>query len=164
MGISIDQYRIVIGCFTGKCSRNSLFFWHFIFPKFIELYVILLLQKLSNDIESNPGPIKVCQANVQSLMALPQGIKKIPGIRPPKLIELETLVQSEAIDILCLSESWLSTDYTNKDIAIGNMTQIYRRDRGSRGGGVIVYAQDSLVIERLKPIEPPESEIICLSV
>ncbi len=51
-----------------------------------------------------------------------------------------------------------------KDITIGNMTNICRRDRGSRGGGVIIYARDSLVIKRLDNIEPLGSEIICLDV
>ncbi len=164
MGISIDQYRIAIGCFTSKCSKNLLFFWYFLFPKFVELYLILLLRKISNDIETNPGPIKICQANVQSLMALPQGTARAVGLRPPKLIELEALVQFESIDILCLSESWLSNDYSDKDINISNMTKIYRRDRGSRGGGVAIFARDSLVVKRLKHIEPSESEIICLDV
>ncbi len=164
MGISIEQYRITVGCFTSKCTQSSLLFWYMIFPKFIELYVVKLLQRLSNDIKINPGPIKLCQANVQSLMALPQGTSKTSGVRPPKLIELETLVLTESIDILCLSESWLGNDHSENEISIGSMTKIYRRDRGSRGGGVIVYARDSLVIQRLQNIESLESEIICLDV
>ncbi len=162
MGISIEQYRVAVGCFSAKTSKSALFFWTLIFPKFVELYMVLLLQKLSNDIHPNPGPIKLCQANVQSLMALPKD--KLSGTRPPKLLELENLVYSESIDILCLSESWLSNEHTKKDIAISNMPQIFRRDRGTRGGGVIIYARESLVIKRLKNIEPQGSEIICLDI
>ncbi len=71
---------------------------------------------------------------------------------------------SESIDVLCLSESWLCDNYTEKDISIANMSKVCRRDRGSRGGGVIVYVRDSLVIKRLKNIEPQGSEIICLDI
>ena len=106
MGISIEQYRAAVGCFTSKCTKDILFFWFCIFPRYVELYISKLLLKLSNDVESNPGPIKLCQANVQSLMALPQGASRINSLTPPKIIELEALVQSELIDILCLSESW----------------------------------------------------------
>ncbi len=164
MGIGIDQYRITIGCHVNKCTSSSIFFWTFIFPRFVELHVILRLILLSNDIDLNPGPIKICQANVQSLMALPQGTPKNSNIRPPKLIETEILVNSESIDILCLSETWLSNAYLNKDIEIAGLSQIFRRDRGSRGGGVAIFANNSVVMKRLTEIEPPNSEILCVDI
>ncbi len=164
MGISIEQYRICIGCHTNKCNKSLLYFWLFIFPKYLEIFVVKLLLKLSNDIESNPGPIKICQANVQSLMSLPQGTPRSHHIRPPKLTEIETLVKSESIDILCLSETWLNANYSDNDVAIADMPLIYRRDRGSRGGGVQIYASSGIVTKRLQNIEPTESEIICIGI
>ncbi len=164
MGISIEQYRISIGCHTNSCTKSSLFFWLFIFPKFVEIFVIQLLLKLSNDIDPNPGPITICQANVQSLMSLPQGTPRTIGNRPPKLLEIESLVKRESIDILCLSESWLNDNYSDNDISIADMPLVYRRDRGSRGGGVLVYASTNIVIKPLKDIQPTNSEIICLDI
>ncbi len=164
MGISVEQYRISIGCHANTCSRNIIFFWYFIFPRFIEIYVIQKLIKLSNDVHSNPGPIKLCQANVQSLMALPQGVPRNQNVRPPKLLELETLCNTQSIDMLCISESWLTNNFSDDDIAIDGLPQVRRRDRATRGGGVAVYASNRVVINRLHHIEPTDSEILCLDV
>ncbi len=162
MGISVEQYRITIGCHMNRCSKNSIFFWCFVFPRFIEIYVIQQLIKLSNDIESNPGPVRLCQANVQSLMSQPQGTRVNPAVRPSKLLELEILSQSKSIDILCLSETWLTNNHLDTDIAISGLPQVFRRDRGTRGGGVAILASNKVVINRLTALEPPDSEIICL--
>ncbi len=162
MGISIEQYRICIGCHANSCNKSLLYFWLFIFPRFIEIFVIQLLIKLSNDTNPNPGPITICQANVQSLMSLPQGTPRNAGLRPPKVLELEYLVKNQSIDILCLSETWLNNNFSDKDVAIAGMSQVYRRDRCSRGGGVQIYASANIVTKRLRHIEPINSEILCL--
>ncbi len=161
MGISIEQYRISIGCHTNKCSRSSIYFWTFIFPRFIELFILKHILLCCNDIERNPGPLRICQANVQSLMALPRNTPK-NSITPPKIIELETLSHMDPFDILCLTESWLGPSHSDSDISIEGFSQVWRRDRGSRGGGVVVYAKDNIVINRIRDIEPPDSEILCL--
>ncbi len=164
MGISVEQYRISIGCHNSKCSNSLIFFWTFIFPRYIEIYLMQRLIQLSNDVELNPGPIRICQANVQSLMALPQGAPKNSNLRPPKLLELEMLTKSKEIDVLCLSESWLTDNHSDENIIISGLPQVFRRDRGSRGGGVTIYANNRVVINRLQHIEPTESEIICLDI
>ncbi len=164
MGISVEQYRIAIGCHSNSCSKCALFFWCFIFPRFIEIYVIQRLIRLSNDVHQNPGPIKLCQANVQSLMALPQGTPRNANIRPPKLLEMEIICNTESVDICCISESWLTNNFSDDDIAIAGLPQIFRRDRGARGGGVVVYASNRVVVKRKHEIEPADSEIICLDV
>ncbi len=107
---------------------------------------------------------EICQANVQSLMSLPQGTPKNAGLRPPKLLEIESLVKDQSIDILCLSETWLNTNYSDDDVAIANMPNVLRRDRGSRGGGVQIYTTANIVTKRLRNIEPTGSEILCLDI
>ncbi len=161
MGITIEQHRICFGCHLNKCSKASFYFWTFVFPRFVLLFVIAQILRCCNDIETNPGPITICQANVQSLMALPPNTPK-NSVTPPKIIQLELLSNSDPFDILCLTESWLGPNYTDKDISIAGFPQVKRRDRGSRGGGVVMYCKENIIIKRLREIEPSDSEILCL--
>ncbi len=58
----------------------------------------------------------------------------------------------------------MGDEFSDNDISIKNLPKIYRRDRGNRGGGVIIYHRESIVTKRLKEIEPPDSEIVCLDI
>lgn len=56
----------------------------------------------------------------------------------PKVNEIKNLILHRNLDILCLSETWLSEMVTYNSICIEGYN-IIRKDRGSRGGGVAIY-------------------------
>ena len=60
-----------------------------------------------------------------------------------KLTHLQSLVYSECLDIIAVTESWLSEPVLNNEILPTDYT-IYRRDRSSRGGGVLLCVNQSI--------------------
>ena len=57
----------------------------------------------------------------------------------PKIDECRLFLQRSPHSlILGLSETWLSDSITDAEVAVDNYT-IFRKDRGSRGGGVAIY-------------------------
>ena len=65
----------------------------------------------------------------------------------PKLDEIEIMLIVRNIDILCVSETWLTPTVQVRFINIPDF-EIYRHDRG-RGGGVCVYARNDLQVTLL---------------
>ena len=49
----------------------------------------------------------------------------------------QSLVYSKCFDVICVTETWLTTSILDKEILPYDYT-IYQRDRGSRGGGILV--------------------------
>ena len=60
-----------------------------------------------------------------------------------KLDYIQSYIYSKSADIICITETWLYDSILNTEIFPHNYT-IYRRDRGSRGGGVIIAISDNL--------------------
>ncbi len=54
-----------------------------------------------------------------------------------KLAELQVLLISGEIDILCIVETWLTDAYPDSLLSASGAYQVVRLDRGSRGGGVL---------------------------
>ena len=61
-----------------------------------------------------------------------------------------------------ITESWLDTNVPDAAIAIGNMFNIYRRDRYTPGGGILVYVNTSIPTTRLTDLEEDSNEVIWL--
>ncbi len=129
---------------------------------------------LSNDVHPNPGPtsnnntegkkpIRICHANVRSLLSELDSNYKRLGERPPKVIELESFVSENDISIMCVTETWCKTEHNNELVAINPLPKLFRRDRDDEtvGGGLCLYASNDINISRLEDIEPEESEIMC---
>ena len=84
--------------------------------------------------------MKSCQTtfNVQSLL--------------PKLDLIRA--ESELYDIAVFSESWLKPNITDDEITLQNFLPPFRTDRRDRpGGGVVIYAQDTLSCKRRKDLK-----------
>ncbi|XP_037792643.1 uncharacterized protein LOC119587991 [Penaeus monodon] len=77
--------------------------------------------------------VKVEHINAQSLLS--------------KTNDVELLVQEREIDVLCISETWLTNDLEDKYVCFSNYN-IYRQDKG-RGGGVAIYVRDNLKVNPL---------------
>lgn len=63
---------------------------------------------------------------------------------PPKVSQIECLLEGEGIRVLCLSESWLNKNTHNNLIRVRNY-KIYRWDKESkkRGGGIRAYVHQN---------------------
>ena len=58
-----------------------------------------------------------------------------------KLSQVDLLFKD--YDILCCSETWLTSEYTDAFVEIRDK-RIFRTDRNTRGGGVCIYVKSSL--------------------
>ena len=101
-------------------------------------------------------PIKnlaVCHVNVRSLLA------------QTRLLDLEILSSIHNVDILCLSETWLSATRapTSASIPLPGYQVAARRGRlDRRGGGVVIFARNELSVTPL--LLPPSLCIECTGV
>ena len=81
---------------------------------------------------------------------------------PPKIDYLIANCEIYKPDIICITESWLSSDILNCEIAIPNFN-IVRRDRNRNGGGVTVYIKDCFEFKIISH-GPLDLEFLALSV
>ena len=67
--------------------------------------------------------------------------------------------------LLIFSESWLKSNITDVEIAIQNFLPLFRTDRRDRpGGGVVIYAHDTLLYKRRRDIEMNDLEAVWIDV
>ncbi len=60
-----------------------------------------------------------------------------------KLNKFQSYVYSKAYDIVCITETWLNEMINDNEILPENYT-IYRNDRGTRGGGVLIAVNSNI--------------------
>ena len=78
-----------------------------------------------------------------------------------KIDDIIALVEHHSLDILCITETHLHKNVDNSEISIDNFTLV-RRDRNCHGGGVAIYAHQSLSAQPLPLTErepSPDSQI-----
>ena len=93
--------------------------------------VLLLLLVISVNIHPPPGPtfdnLSICHINCRSLLAFDKETKS----NTMKLEEIESILCTTGkFDIICMSETWLSSKTLDDEIRIENYT-LHRRDRDS---------------------------------
>ena len=76
-----------------------------------------------------------------------------------KLLNFQSLVYSKSFDIIGLTETWLSDCIFDNEILPCNYT-LFRKDRPSRGGGVLIAVNNNISCQRLNL--PDDLEIICI--
>lgn len=81
----------------------------------------------------NQDHLNICHINVQSICAR----------NFSKFYELKSVLLNSKLDIICMTESWLSDKITDQMIAIEGY-KIIRNDRNRHGGGICVYYRDTL--------------------
>ena len=69
----------------------------------------------------------------------------------PKYYELLLNVELHNPDVVCVVESWLSTEIQNSEIHIPGYF-IVRLDRNRHGGGVIMFIETSLQLNSCLPV------------
>ena len=106
-------------------------------------YFFLLVMKIKK--------LSICHVNVRSLLA------------QTRLLELGILTASHSIDVLCLSETWLSADRAppSSNIMLPGFQLAARRDRAvGRGGGVAIYVRNGVAAAPL----PLSCSVECVGV
>lgn len=80
-----------------------------------------------------------------------------------KVDELSAVIETNHINIACITESWLNADIETNAIDIGKFV-CYRRDRsdGRKAGGVACYVDPDWPCSRLHDLESPDFECLWL--
>ena len=82
----------------------------------------------------------------------------------PKLDELRTFLHEyKCAHLFGVSETWLTDSVCDGLVGI-NGFQTHRRDRGGRGGGLLVYVSEHVTSIRRRDLEDPEIEALWIQV
>ena len=82
-----------------------------------------------------------------------------------KLDEIRYIINTlqSGIHLISFTETWLNSSVLDEEVSIPGYT-VFRKDRGSKGGGVIVYARDDLSVVRRSDLERPDVEGLWLEI
>ena len=75
----------------------------------------------------------------------------------------QAFVYSRSLDCVCITESWFSNHIFNNEVLPSNYS-IYRCDRKSRGGGVMVAIRDSISSRQISANSEAEMVIVELDI
>ena len=144
MCIAIELYRARIGLYRCSGHREILtnLFNHVLISYMLTFGLIswfLLLIYMSGDIELNPGP----GTHIKGLLLNTRSVKSINRDRN-KLVELQSLVSLNSIQLICLSETWLNSTIADSEILSPYCFNVYRKDRHGVGGGVLMAVHTSI--------------------
>ncbi|VDN39993.1 unnamed protein product [Dibothriocephalus latus] len=95
----------------------------------------------------------------RSLKILSANVKRLFN----KLDELKNLVDEEKPDMAAFNQTWFSTDIADSEVLLRGY-QLFRRDRPTREGGVIVYVTGKLTAMAEEPIPARESQILNITI
>ena len=97
----------------------------------------------------------------QGLKCVHQNIRNLLN----KLDEIRYIINTlkSRIHLILFTETWLNSSVLDEEVSIPGYT-IFRKDRGSKGGGVIVYVRDNLSVIRRSDLERPDVEGLWLEI
>ena len=78
-----------------------------------------------------------------------------------KLSKFQSFVYFNPLDIYCITETWLSDVIFDNEI-LSSGYNIFRKDRGSRGGSVLLAVADSIPTQLLP--SPPNLEVLSIKI
>ncbi len=79
-----------------------------------------------------------------------------------KIDELNSSMEINDPDLICISESWLDSSVSDGIISIGSNYIPYRKDRGTPGGDLITYVKTAIPCSRLFDMEEEGKEALWL--
>ena len=125
------------------------------------MWHISILIYLSGDIETNPGPVtnfsqgfKICHWNLNSIPT--DNFVKVP------LIEVYALTHN--LDIICLSETFLDSSYSNDDPKIQiSVYSLLRADHpmNIKRGGVCIYYKEHIPLICKQKLTSLDECLVC---
>ena len=78
----------------------------------------------------------------------------------PKLDEIKLRNFDKQLDVLCFCETFLNDSFSYHELSINNYN-LFRRDRGAIGGGLVIYVKDFYHCTRRSDLESISLECIC---
>ena len=117
---------------------------------------------MCGDIEVNPGPDSVEDSNSSSETLSATSFETLSNHLCIFHLNIQSIVpkidiirsESDAYDVLVLSESWLKPNITDETIKIDYFQPPFRTDRVDRsGGGVVLYVRDTILCKRRADLE-----------
>ena len=128
---------------------------------------------LAGDVATNPGPTrknshhqngsqsffaKCLVINARSLISS----HKLNGKQSCNLTNFQNLVYSEQADIVWVTETWLRDDIENSEILSWNDYTIYRKDRQTRAGGVLLALKSSSFSSSREIVNDSDLELVAV--
>ena len=144
MGICLAQYRIAIGYFNRCKFVTSGFLLKVRWLTYMIIFMLMILcliNLLSGDIETHPGPntkcrsVRICHVNIRSLSR-------------SKLLAIKTSL-IDLFDIITISESHLRAGVPNNLFSIEGFHEIIRKDREDGWGGVAMFIRNTITYKRI---------------
>jgi len=74
-------------------------------------------------------------------------------------LKFQSLIYSKSFDIIALTETWLTNSIYDSEILQTNYT-LFRKDRPSRGGGVLIAVNNKFPCHVIA--SPEDLEVICI--
>ena len=149
----VSTRDVVFRKYNLPCNNQYRYGLHLQINRKISHASILLL--LAGDIATNPGPCspgRLSRTNqpcvISSLNCLAINARSLKsshlvnGQQISNFARFQELVYTENADLAFVTETWLNKDYSNAEI-LSNDYEIYRKDRGSRAGGVLLAVKSS---------------------
>ena len=81
----------------------------------------------------------------------------------PKLDEIKLTLSKQDIDILCLCETFLNDTFSENELNIDNY-KLFRKDRHTLGGGLIIYIRDDIPCNHRNDLESTSIETLCIEI
>jgi len=99
------------------------------------------------DLSNNANNFNVLYYNARSLI--------------PKMDELRAIVESQRPSVICIVETWLSSEIRDQEISLPEY-QVIRLDRNRHGGGILIYVHNAISSKVLLS-GPNELEFLAVS-
>ncbi len=61
---------------------------------------------------------------------------------------IQSLITAKGLDVVCVTETWLTPSFSSHEVVSSNF-EIFRRDRGSCGGGILVAVSKKLLAREI---------------
>ena len=116
---------------------------------------------MSGDIETNPGPVST---NLQSLSICHWNLNSITTENFIKIPILQAYLTTHKFDIVCLSETYLDSTFSNDDSRLNlNGYTLLRDDHplDVKRGGVCVYYKNHLLLTRISGMSTLKECLVC---
>lgn len=130
--------------------------------------IIMLMLLMSGNVQPNPGPVSdVTSLQTPAAFLNRSGIGFVHmSVRSllPKIDMVRIWAKSTNADIMVLSETWLRSSTPDSDVYMDGYN-IFRTDRGAKGGGVAIYVKNTFqATVPLSKSVPKQFELLILKI